>query len=180
MSKDNDVIVINEGIKKTGRGGKYNFPQAVPPEEPETVKRVLSECLHWYEAGTVSRCETDEDIEDRTLDFFRHCADIGERPSVEKYCLALGYARNTVFEWEQGLHCTPRRSNIIKNAKSVIASYDAAMVSEGKMNPVPYIFRAKNFYSMKDQTDIVVEPKQSATYDLGEDEIKKFAELPED
>ena len=145
-------------IKKTGRGGKYNFPSAVPPEDPEVVQRVLGETLHWLSTGVRQRCQTTEEIEDRTIEFFQHCAEIGERPSVEKYCLALGIPRNTVIDWKNGLHCEERRSGIIKSAYESIAAYDAAMVAEGKMNPVPYIFRAKNYYNMKDQTDLVVTP----------------------
>lgn len=32
------------------------------------------------------------------------------------------------------------------------------MVTEGKINPVVYIFRAKNYFGMKDQQDVVVRP----------------------
>lgn len=61
-------------------------------------------------------------------------------------------------EWKNGLHCDADRSNIIKKAFDALAAYDAGMATEGKMNPVPYIFRAKNYYGMRDQTDLVVTP----------------------
>jgi hypothetical protein len=34
------------------------------------------------------------------------------------------------------------------------------MVTEGKINPVVYIFRAKNFFGMKDVQDYILTPNQ--------------------
>ena len=34
------------------------------------------------------------------------------------------------------------------------------MVTEGKINPVVYIFRAKNYFGMKDQQEVVLTPNQ--------------------
>ena len=113
--------------------------------------------------------------------FFNTCASKGERPTVEKFCIALGYARNTVNEWKNGMHCSAFRSNIIKIAFEVLAAYDAGMATEGKMNPVPYIFRAKNYYGMKDQTDLVVTPNNPLGDTITAEEIEqKYQELPED
>ena len=78
--------------------------------------------------------------------------------TVEKMCLALGYARTTVFDWENGRHCSLARSDMIKKAKDLIATTDAEMAAEGKINPVVYIFRAKNYFGMKDQQDITIRP----------------------
>lgn len=156
--------------KLRGRGGKYNFPQAVPPENPEDVRRVLSEVLNWY---VQPKAKTDDEVEDRTLYFFRYCAERGERPTWEKYCLALGYDRKTVYDWSNGEHCSERKSHIIKSAKETLAAYDAGMATEGKMNPVPYIFRAKNYYGMKDQADIVVTPNNPMGAEMPESELRK-------
>ena len=35
------------------------------------------------------------------------------------------------------------------------------MVTEGKINPVVYIFRAKNYFGMKDQQDLVLTPNNA-------------------
>jgi hypothetical protein len=47
---------------------------------------------------------------------------------------------------------------MIKKAKDLIAAYDANLVAEGKLNPVTYIFRSKNYYGMKDQQEHVITP----------------------
>lgn len=146
--------VIDNKPKSTGRGGKHNFPNAQPPEDPEDVQRVLSSCLRWYDVGSV-KVTTDDEVEQRTRQYFQECLNSRERPTVECYCMALGYTRQTINEWEHG---NGRRADIIKKAKEFLASYDAGLVAVGKLNPVPYIFRAKNYYGMRDTQDIVVTP----------------------
>lgn len=63
-----------------------------------------------------------------------------------------------MWNWENGIGCSSERMNIIKKAKEFIASFESAMVTEGKINPVVYIFRAKNYFGMKDQQDITIRP----------------------
>lgn len=175
MAADKEQIAqVEQAVKKTGRGGKYNFPSAVPPENPDDVHRALTHCLHWYDVGSV-KAVTAEEVEQRTREYFQYCMDNNDRPTVESYALALGQDRRTVWKWEQA---NDARADIIKKAKEFMSSYDAYMVTAGKLNPVPYIFRAKNYYGMKDQTDITIEPRQGIT-DQDADEIAaKYQELP--
>ena len=49
---------------------------------------------------------------------------------------------------------------MIYKAKEILAGIDAKLVSMGKIPQVTYIFRAKNFFGMKDQQDLVVTPAQ--------------------
>lgn len=166
-------------IVKTGRGGKYNFPSTVEPEDPSVVVEALQDCLYWYDKGSVSKAVTDDEIETRTREYFERCLNRGERPTVESYALALGYTRQSLNEWEHGKNASARKVDIIKRAKEFLASYDARMVTAGKLNPVPYIFRAKNYYGMKDQVDIIATPGGTLA-DVPADEIvNKYKELPE-
>ena len=49
---------------------------------------------------------------------------------------------------------------MMQRAKDILSAIDAELVQTGKVNPVVYIFRAKNFYDMRDQQDVVVVPNQ--------------------
>lgn len=172
--------MANTEVKARGRGGKYNFPSAVPPENPDDVREALSSCLRWYKMSS-NPVKTDDEAEQRTVEFFEYCLSNGERPTIEKYALALGYTRKTLFDWETGHTQSPRRSDIIKKAKEFIASYDAEMSIKGKLNPVLYIFRGKNYYGLKDQQDVVLTPNQPLSGGADpEDVAQKYAELPED
>ena len=175
---NNELASVDQVIKKTGRGGKYNFPQCVEPEDPETVRAALGSVLYWRQRGLEDKPVTDDDIQNRVDEYLSTCWSTGQRMTVEKLALALGISRDTLHSWERGEVRSSRLSDIIKNAKDCIASYDAEMVTAGKMNPVPYIFRAKNYYGMKDQSDIVIEPKTSLTDKNPEEIVQEWEALP--
>lgn len=161
-----------------GRGGTGNFPAAQHDEKPEDARRILTEVLYWY---NMPKCKTEEEFEERIKLFFEDCARRGERPTVEKFCVALGYARTAVTEWKNGHNCNQNRTELIKRSFEVLAAYDAGLAVEGKMNPVPYIFRAKNYYGMKDQTDVIVTPNNPLGDTIDVDVIEqKYQELPEE
>jgi len=190
MSKENSTLQTaelnnNEALQQVaerrsltrGRGGNANFP-TVTNEKPEDSRRILTEVLRWY---NLPACKTDEEIQERTRMFFEECAERGERPTVEKYCVALGYCRATVSNWRNGIKCSPSRTEIIKRTFEVLSAYDAGLAVEGKVNPVPYIFRAKNYYGLKDQTDVVVTPNNPLGETVSADMIEeKYLELPEE
>lgn len=177
-----EIAELRENIVKKqsltrGRGGTGNFPNAAAQaSNPDDVGRVLSEILFWRK---LPRANTDEEIAERLDFFFSRCASNQERPTVEKLCLALGYARQTVNEWKNCMHCSAKRSDIIKLAYETLAAYDAGMATEGKLNPVPYIFRAKNYYGMRDQVDISAVAVNPLGETIDAEEIeKKYQELP--
>lgn len=169
-----DEITKQDNRPAKGRGGKYNFPSSPAPADPGTVSSALSKVMRWYSIGK-TRAADDDEIERRTAEYFQYCIDNDERPTVESYCLCLGYARNTVFKWE----CNDdRRGNIIKAAKEAMAALDAGMVLDGKLQAIPWIFRAKNYYGMKDQQEIVLEPKAGITDENPDAVAGKYGELP--
>lgn len=176
-----DIVEINQAVVKKGRGGRFNFPNAIDPEteDSETIRSVLTDTLRWYDRGQ-DRPTTDDGIYERSREFLQDCMTRGKRPTVENYCLAIGYARNTVTEWKNGMHCSANRSTIIKNVFDAIAAFDAGLAAAGKMNPVLYFFRAKNYYGMRDQQDITVEARSGVTDQTAADVVTKYAQLPDD
>ena len=168
--------LIKKKSMTRGRGGTGNFPNAQVNNNSEDVQRVLNEILFWRK---LPRAQNDEEVAERLDFFFTQCASNQERPTVEKLCLALGYARQTVNEWKNGMHCSAFRSDIIKLAFETLAAYDASMATEGRLNPVPYIFRAKNYYGMRDQVDISAVAANPLGETIDAEEIeKKYQELP--
>lgn len=163
-----------QAVKKRGRGGKYNFPNTVEPEDPEVVRAVLGSILYWRQRGIDDKPETDDEIQERIDEFLSTCWETGQRMTVEKMALALGITRETLHNWETGRTQNSRRMDIIKKAKDAIATYDAEMVTSGKMNPVPYIFRAKNYYGMRDQTDVVVTPNNPLGEQTAPEQLEEY------
>ena len=94
------------------------------------------------------------------LDKLQECAEEGIIPKWETIGLALGIGRAEAWNIATGRRGTPARQRMMQRAKDILAAIDAELVTTGKVNPVVWIFRAKNFYDMKDTQDVVVTPKQ--------------------
>lgn len=137
--------------------------------------KALSESMEYFNVPIVR--STDEFI-DRAEDYFSRCIQRGIKPTWEEFALAMGTTRATLWDWETGRRATVD-ADAIKKIKEIMASFDAKSVSEGKLNPVTYIFRSKNFYGMKDQQEHILTPNAGEAVDaktlLDEAEL-----LPED
>lgn len=170
----------------TGRGGKYNFPAAgLKRLEDDDEKRVfIGKALHNILAVSKAFEEppkNDDELCDRLNWFFETCSETNQLPTVEKMCLAMSMPRTTVFDIESGRTqgFSSRTSDIIKKAKNLIASLDAELAQEGKIQPVVYMFRAKNFYGMADKQEVVVTPNNPLGDSPDASTIaQKYAELP--
>lgn len=126
-------------------------------EKKTAISDTLSNILYWQGAKLV---KSDVEVGERLTLFFRRCAETGELPTVEKMSLALGTYSERVNRWEhgQGLlpHMTESTTEMIRRAKHVIAAMDAELAMTGRANTNVYVFRAKNYYGMKDQVETVV------------------------
>lgn len=159
MAKDNDtgdVINIDDKKKrpKKGTGGTENFPGTLSSDIPKKHRtKVLENAMHWYHYPKV---QNDQEVAERLEAYFLRCIDNGEHPTWEKLCLSLGFPRQTVHRWVTGeINCSEMRRDLIKKAKEIMASYDAEMAMDGAINPIVYIFRAKNYFGMVDRVEHV-------------------------
>ena len=155
LNQNNDTTgdIVTDVVKKKRGSKPASIEASLTATKPE-MQAMLSNVLYWYKQPTV---QTDDECADRLNQFFDRIAQTGEIPTVEKMCLALGAVRSTVWEWENGSKGRVR-ANIIKRAKEILAALDAELVSNNKIPQVTYIFRAKNFYSMADKTEVVLTP----------------------
>ena len=172
-----DVVPVKKERPLRGRGGTQNFPSVIAGAKSEDISRCLKNCLTFYDLPII---KSDEECRQRLYDFFNTCQQTGQLPTVEKMVMCLGTVRQVVWDWEHGRNCSQRRIDMIKKAKEFIASFESEMVTEGKINPVVYIFRAKNYFGMKDQQDVVLKPENplGETVDQARLESTIVQELP--
>lgn len=138
----------------------------VKEEERKAINaRLLNETLEMYMQEPV---RTDEELIERLGWYFKRCAERESRPTVEEMWLSTGHACSIVRDWLYGVRkpLGDYTVAILKKAQAFMQSYDAGLVASGALNPVVYIFRAKNYYGMKDQQDLTVnaagtEPERS-------------------
>lgn len=122
----------------------------------EEIRQIIQESYQFF---NLPKVQTDEECAERLNAYFQLCAERGQLPTVEDMALSLGTIRQTLWEWEQGQK-GPVRRDMIKKAKEILAGIDAKLVSQGKIPQVTYIFRAKNFFGMRDQQEVVLTPNQ--------------------
>lgn len=179
--KQKEVQIVETDDKKptTGRGGKNNFPAAqmktieTDEDKRAVMAKITRNNLEFFKMGTENPVDSNEKLCERINQFFETCAATQQLPTVEKLALAIGVVAQTLRDWEhrkEGAYSksywvTEETSLIIKKAKQMIASMDAELALEGKIQAIVYIFRAKNFYGMKDQQDLVVTPNTGADID---------------
>ncbi len=172
----------------TGRGGKYNFPNARMQliEQDDEKRAFMAKCignnLAFFNVG-LNPVKSDEELCERINYFFSECEKTQQLPTIEKMCLAIGYDRTTIFDWESGRRggFSSITADIIKKAKHILAGIDAELAQEGKIQPVVYMFRSKNFYGMADKQELVVTPNNPLGDSADPSTIaQKYAELPAD
>lgn len=169
--KKNDLIEQGEQIVKKKRGGKTASVKHNTSAKADDVRRIGASLLKWY---NMEKAVTDEEIRERLEMYFVETLKAGEIPTVEEMSLALGYDRATIWKWETGGEgSTPTRRNLIKKAKEFLASFDAKLVQENKVNPTTYIFRAKNYFGLKDEVEYVLTPNNPLGDHTDPEHIKK-------
>lgn len=180
LTANNTEEVAKEVVKRKRHNGNnspvFGNNGELYKDEAEKKAFIRKTLTHIIENAKKPIVKSDEEAEERISQYFVECAEDGRRPTVEEMCLALGATRQTVFKWETG-ELKTISSNIVKKAKEIISSFDAAAVSENKLNPVTYFFRAKNYYGMKDQQDINIAPVQPLGAEEATEKIEqKYAE----
>lgn len=189
MAKKNTPATTEDNRPATGRGGKYNFPNArmklleQDDEKRAFVAKAIENNLVFFNVGVQNRVSSDEELCERLNWFFTQCAETQQLPNIEKMANALGYHRQTLLDWESGANggFSSATKGIIHQAKQILASIDAELAQEGKTQPVIYMFRAKNFYGMRDQQEMVLTPNTGGVEKVDAATIEaKYKELPED
>ena len=161
VAADNVEQAGTEIVKTKNKSRGLSGVEQNTSAKAEDVSRILANCLQWYKMPKV---KNEQELEERIGQFFVECINTGQIPTVEKMCLAIGYDRQTVWRWENGERSSelgPRAGDVTKKGKEFLATFEAEMVTEGKINPVVYIFRAKNFFGMKDVQDYVLTPNNA-------------------
>lgn len=147
---------VSQEIVKKKRGSKSASIAATTTAKADEISQVVKESFQYFKRPIV---KSDEECAQRLNEYFAQCTRDGQIPTVEDMCLALGTIRTTVYAWEQGLHCSADRRDMIKKAKEILAGIDAKLVAMGKIPQITYIFRAKNYFGLSDKQEVVVTPQ---------------------
>ena len=153
------------------KGGAIQSLEKYCTATNEEISQLMGNVVKWRELGKLAPVKTDEECAERLDAFFEYIIRTGEKPSLEKMALALGVTRRTVDYWKNGEMGSKARQAMICYAVEALAAMDAELVNNNKIPQVTYIFRSKNFYGMRDQTEIVHHTQSRKEID--EDELRK-------
>lgn len=95
--------------------------------------------------------------------------------------LLVGIPSSTFYDMKKGeFEGYKQYSEIIKRAKEVVALMESSMVRDGKIPPVLWIFRAKNYLGMKDvqQIEAAVTPNGDVPTNSN-DLLQSLPEVPD-
>jgi transcriptional regulator with XRE-family HTH domain len=144
--------------------------------KPDEMGEVGAELLDLYQMQPVT---TDKECSDRMNWYLQwsieRAAKGHGRPTIGTMAMAMGVARNTLWEWENGKLGSPR-ANIIKKGKEFIQTFLDELAMSGKVNPVTWIFYAKNYFGMTDSQNITITPNNRDNDTIPFDDLKKLAD----
>lgn len=154
-------------IVKSGKGNKHPVTMSIKETDPEKAKQkaeLFNKLYRLQNKRGIAKFDSVEEMETLVQNYFEDCADVGLRPTIRGLARALGTVYNTLNDWENGSRDAQLGSGcsaLIKKAKQFVAEFDELAAVEGLDNPVLFMFRAKNYYGMKDEQDINIAPKQN-------------------
>lgn len=177
LARTGEEIVRSEAQKPKKPRGNGTPPGSragliTTDEDRQFVAGLLTETLHAYKQP---RVKSDEELQERLDQYFQHCADTGQIPTVEEMALATGYGSSYLWDLEVGRRkgFSDSTAEIVKKAKEFLKTFDAKLVVTGKMNFLAYCFRAKNYYGMVDKAEYVISPSTQNESDFDEDDLRK-------
>ena len=153
------------------KGGAMQSLERYCTATDEEISQLMGNVVKWRQLGKMAPVKTDEECAERLDAFFDYIIRTGEKPSIEKMALALGVVRATINAWKNGVYGSKTRQAMICQAIEALAAMDAELVNNNKIPQVTYIFRSKNFFGMKDQTEVVHTSQTRAEID--EEELRK-------
>ena len=101
-----------------------------------------------------------EDLKREILDYITLCQETETVPLISSLCCWLGCDRGTLYN-----HANNPNSPAFHECRTIIEYCHSCLesgASESKLNSVAYIFQAKNYFGMKDQTEVTLSANQQS------------------
>lgn len=109
-----------------------------------------------YPRAFKDRGECLEEVEN----YFKLCYECNVIPTIASLSIYLGLNRETLYNYANNPKIYDY-SNILKVAIDTCQSYQEGAVLDGSIQAVPFIFLSKNYYGLKDTTDISFNNQQN-------------------
>jgi hypothetical protein len=173
---------IKQPVKRSRDKSTYALSgKSKDPDKEEKKAELFKRLTELHMKQGVAKFNSVDEMQVLIEQYFIDCTEFKLRPTVRGLAIALGTVYETLNGWERGERDAQLGSScsaIIKKAKQLIAEYDEVMAIEGYDNPILFMFRAKNYYGMKDSQEINVSSASALGEQLTPEEIAK--RIPKD
>ena len=166
---DYRLVAKNQAWKKSPVIGD-NGITASADEIAQVTKHALEVAL-WDEIDT----KDPEQLRDRTLKYLQYCIDNKIKPGNLGLYNAWGLTKGEVSNIQQR-EPNSLRAGVIKKSRQIMSQIREQLMSDGKINPVTGIFWQKNWDGLKDQQEVVVEPKKQIEADQTPEQVRQMLE----
>ena len=122
--------------------------------------------------------KTAEELAERIDWYFNQCQVAGFIPTFEGLAVSINYAPVYLKTLAQTSE-RPGFMDLLQNTIAVIQMYDSVAVLDGKIPPNTYSFRAKNFYGMRDVTEISPFRPEEVLPDNADDIVRQLPDISE-
>lgn len=166
----------NRMAYKNARGAKSpvigdNGISVAPGELAEITRQCLTTGMLWEEIDT----KDPEQLKQRAIDYFNYCIDNDSKPGNLGLYATWGLDKSTISHILAREPGSPR-ATVIKKSIAILASVREKLAADGKLNPVTAIFWQKNYDGLKDQQEVILEPKNQIEADRSPEEVQQMLE----
>ena len=154
--EDREQMVINRGNPTNSSKSKmseYLSKENVKSFNRIVVSRNFEKLEEKHKNKSQQIFSNYEECLNEIGDYFKLCDKYDIIPTIASLSLYLGVNRETIYQYANNpkmYEC----SNILKTAIATCQAYHENAFMSNEISPVAFIFYAKNYYGMKDQTDV--------------------------
>lgn len=92
-------------------------------------------------------------LESETIDYFKLCDNYDIIPTITNYCLYIGITTETFYQVPKVYN---HATDFLQKVLLTIRSYQEPAVLDGSVATVPWLFMAKNYYGMSDNSTTTI------------------------
>lgn len=154
--EEREQLVINKGNPSNSSKNKmseYLNEENVKSFNRIVVSRNFDKLEERRKSGTPPIFSDYNECRDEVEGYFKLCDQYNIIPTIASLSLYLGVVRDTIYHVANNpkiYEC----SDILKSAIATCQCYHEQAFMSNQISPVAFIFYAKNYYGMRDQTDV--------------------------
>ena len=148
---------------------------------PADLSRLTRQAIDTFIASVNNEIDlhSTESVYNAILGYFQQCERNATRPGNLGLYAALNMSKqdyHNVITGKSKGKASPDCIDLMKKAVRAIGAYRENLISENKINPISYIFMAKNYDGLTDQTQLEITTKPGSEAQFTPEEIAKQIE----